>query len=66
MKDDFFLNVLLTFLNVLLTALAMILGMVIGFSICANEVDRQFDGEYDKAKYEWKLNKGRQNDTTKN
>lgn len=59
MKDDFFVNVLLT-------ALGIILGTVIGFSICANEVDRQFDGEYSKAVYEWKLNKEKQNDTTKN
>lgn len=46
--------------------LLIILGFVLGFATCANFVGDDFDGQYSKAVYEWKLNKEKQNDNTKN
>lgn len=46
--------------------LTIIFGFVLGFTLCADMVSKDFDGEYSKAVYEWKLNKEKQNDTTKN
>ena len=59
MNDDFF-----HFLIV--AALSLILGVLIGLAICGDILDKSFDGQFEKIKYEYKLNKEKQNDTTKN
>lgn len=53
--------------DIIATALLFtVIGFIAGFAVCASEVDKVFDGEFSRASYEWKLNKEKQNDTTKN
>ena len=42
--------------------LLLICGFVLGFVVCVSMVDKDFNGEYSKAVYEWKFNKEKQND----
>ena len=66
--DKYWISTMSDDLNNLLIGLllGLIIGVTSGLAICWNVLDSAFDGEYDRASYEWKLNKEKQNDTTKN
>lgn len=42
--------------------IGILVGFMIGVYFTGKTVENAFDGEYDRAKYEWKLNKEKQND----
>lgn len=46
--------------------LGLLCGFLIGGVLVMRKCADDFDNQYDKALYEWKLNKEKQNDTTKN
>lgn len=46
--------------------IGVLIGSVIGAGVSAHRALNDFDGEYSRAKHEWKLYKEKQNDTTKN
>lgn len=48
--------------------IGLLIGLIAGIFISSITVNNVFDGEYDRAKYEWKLNKEKekQNASQKN